>query len=152
MNRCRLQTGFTLVELVVALVILSVGVAGVLLLVNKTTRHSADPAIQEQAIAIAEAYLDEVLLKPFADPDGVDGESGRVNFDDVDDYDGWSDTGAKDQFGTAIAGLGAYRVDVTVTHAALGSIGAADALRVAVRVRHGNLVDLTLAGYRTSHW
>ena len=32
----------------------------------------------DEAVAIAEAYLEEVLLRPFDDPDGVDGELGRI--------------------------------------------------------------------------
>lgn len=53
------------------MVIISVGLAGILSVMNITTRASADPLAQKQALAIAEAYLEEVLAMPFTycDPD-----------------------------------------------------------------------------------
>jgi MSHA pilin protein MshD len=67
-RRCR---GISLVELVVFIVIISVGIAGILGVMNYMTRASADPLAQKQALAIAEAYLEEVLAMPFTycDPD-----------------------------------------------------------------------------------
>ena len=76
------------------------------------------PWCMSQAVAIAEAYLEEISLKSFADPDGVDGEAARPDFDDVDDYHGLVDNGARDQFGTALAPLAQYTVTVTVTPSA----------------------------------
>jgi MSHA pilin protein MshD len=63
--------GISLVELVVFIVIISVGIAGILGVMNYMTRASADPLAQKQALAIAEAYLEEVLAMPFTycDPD-----------------------------------------------------------------------------------
>lgn len=65
------QSGISLIELVIFMVVVSVGVAGILSVMNVTTRSSADPMIQKQAIAIAEAMLDEIMLHPFTycDPD-----------------------------------------------------------------------------------
>lgn len=53
------------------IVIVSIGVAGVVGALNMATRASADPMIQKQALAIAEALLEEVQLMPFTycDPD-----------------------------------------------------------------------------------
>lgn len=63
--------GATLVELIMFIVIVGVGIVGILGVMNLTTRASADPLIQKQALAIAEAYLEEVLAAPFTycDPD-----------------------------------------------------------------------------------
>lgn len=63
--------GATLIELIMFMVIIGVGLAGILGVMNLTTRASADPLIQKQALAIAEAYLEEVLAAPFTycDPD-----------------------------------------------------------------------------------
>jgi MSHA pilin protein MshD len=65
--------GFTLVELVVFIAIIGVGLAGILGVMNYTTRASASPLAQKQALAIAEAYLEEVLAMPFTycDPDDL---------------------------------------------------------------------------------
>jgi MSHA pilin protein MshD len=66
-----LQAGATLVELVVFIVVVSVAVAAVLLAMNAVTRGSPDPMMRKQALAIAEALLEEVELMPFTfcDPD-----------------------------------------------------------------------------------
>lgn len=144
------QRGVTLVELLVSIVIVSIAASGVLGVLSMTTAGSADPMIRHQAAAIAESYLEEILLKPFTDPDGVDGEAARADFDDLDDYDGLADAGARDQFGNAITGLGNYNVIVAVAaSAALPAVPAADTLRIDVVVTHGVDVSFSLSGYRT---
>lgn len=67
----RRERGLTLVELIVAMVIVAVGVGGVLLTYNVAVRGSVDPMITKQAMEIAEALLEEVQLAPFTrcDPD-----------------------------------------------------------------------------------
>jgi MSHA pilin protein MshD len=70
-HRPRAEHGVSLVELIVFIVIVSIGVAGVVGALSMATRASADPMIQKQALAIAEALLEEVQLQPFTycDPD-----------------------------------------------------------------------------------
>ena len=109
------QSGVTLIELIVSILIVAIAASAVLGVLSMTTGGSADPMFRHQAAAIAEAYLEEILLKSFADPDGIDGEVLRASFDDVDDYDGLADAGARDQFGNPIAGLAEYAVSVAVT-------------------------------------
>ena len=144
-GNCR---GVTLVELVIAMVVISIALGGVLLVMNYTTARSADPLLQRQAVAIAEAYLEEILLKPYADPDGVDGEGSRALYDDVDDYDGLADNGARDQSGAAIAGLGNYTVNVRVQPA---TVNGEAMLRAQVTVGVPGGGSLTLAGYRANY-
>src|SRR2546429_9538208 len=63
--------GVTLLELIVFIVIVSTAVVGILTALDVSNRLSADPMIQKQALAIAEALLEEVQLQPFTycDPD-----------------------------------------------------------------------------------
>ena len=168
MQSLRRQAGVTLVELVISIVIISVALVGVLLVMNQTTRHSADPLVQHQAVAAAQSYLEEILLKGFRDPSLAPdpdagkvcpgAEGGRALYDNVCDYAGIDDNGARDQSGTAIAGLDGYRVRVEVrcdaslhTLAGNADCEATDVLRVDVRVTHAGLagLDITLSGYRT---
>ena len=153
------QDGFGLVELVVSIVIISVGVAGVLLVFATTVERSADPQLTEQGYAVAEGYLAEILLHPVSDPAG--GETGgpepgetRDLYDDVQDYAGLLESPPRDQSGATIAGLPGYQVTVSVSPSgALGPPGAqvpaGDSLRVDVRVTYGTVLDLTLSGYRS---
>jgi MSHA pilin protein MshD len=148
MQRSR-QAGATLIELVVSIVIVGIAAGGVLLAFHQTVRHSADPMVLHQAVAIGETYMEEILLKPVNDPD-ADGEATRPQFDDVDDYNGLVNNGARDQDDQAILGLEAYTINVTVGTQALPGI--ANALRVDVQVTGPNEVDVTLSGYRTDYF
>ncbi|HUF74413.1 MAG TPA: prepilin-type N-terminal cleavage/methylation domain-containing protein [Gammaproteobacteria bacterium] len=146
----RKQGGMTLIEVVIAIVVIAIAVSAVLGVLARNVGASADAMIVSQGITIAEAYLEEISLKAFADPDGADGEIGRANFDDVDDYDGLVDAGAADQFGNPIPDLAGYTVSVAVNaSSALPGIGAADAYRIDVRVQFASAVDYMLSGYRT---
>lgn len=71
------QRGISLIELVMFIVIISVAVIGVLLVMNLTIAHSADPLVRKQSLAIAESLLEEVELMPFTycDPNDVNAAS-----------------------------------------------------------------------------
>jgi MSHA pilin protein MshD len=139
------QRGLTLIELVISMVIIGIAVVGILKVMEITTRHSADPMIQHQAVAIAEAYLEEILTKSYAAGPGT---GTRDQFDDVDDYRNLPDTVVRDQFGNAIAGLGDYAVTVAIADTALDGV---DVKRVDVTVSHSTLVNLTITGYRADY-
>lgn len=68
------QSGISLIELVMFIMIVSVGIVGILSVINVTAKSSADPQLRKQALAVAEALLEEVRLMPFTvcDPDGYD--------------------------------------------------------------------------------
>lgn len=68
------MAGISLIELIMFIVIVGAALAGVMSVLNLTTRHSADPQLRKQALAIAEAVLEEAMLMPFTDcdPDGYD--------------------------------------------------------------------------------
>jgi MSHA pilin protein MshD len=149
--------GFTLVELVISIVVIAVAVAGTLQALSAAAVSSADPMIRHQGLAIAEAYIEEIALQPFSDPDDASvcpaPEADRDRFDNVCDYQGLDESGAHDREGRPVPGLEAYRVRVSVdTSASLGSIsGSADVLRVDVRVSHPVGLDLSLSTYRTRY-
>lgn len=144
------ERGATLIELVVSIVIIAIAAGAVLGVLSRSVGRSADAMVLAQAVAIAEAYLEEIALKAFADPDGTDGEALRPDFDDVDDYHGLVDVGARDQFGAALAPLAAYTVTVTVAPStALTGVPGADAERIDVRVAHSGGAVVRLSGYKT---
>ncbi|MBS1228573.1 MAG: hypothetical protein H6R17_1850 [Proteobacteria bacterium] len=154
----RRVSGFTLVEMVMAIVIISVGLAGVLLALNTAVKASADPLIHKQMLAVAEEMMEEILLKPYAVSgtapinllktcDGASPPS-RVDFDDVRDYAGYQTTGICDIDGAAVAGLGAYSLSVTVV--STDWQGIAGTLLITVDVRHDGEM-LSLDGWRTGY-
>jgi len=147
MKGFRRQGGATLIEMVVSIVIISVSLTAVMMVIVQVGRSSADPMVRTQATAIAQAYMDEILVQALNDPEG--GESGgaeagetRATYDDVSDYHGLADTGgARDQMGVAIAGLEGYNVNVAVTASVIGGY---PAKRVLVNVGFDGDPDLSI--------
>ena len=70
--RQRPQRGFTLIELIIFIVVVAAGLAGILSVMNTVVKSSADPMIRKQTIAIAESLLEEILLKEYCDPDSLE--------------------------------------------------------------------------------
>lgn len=158
------QRGMSLIELIMFIVIVSVGIVGILLVMNVTVKSSADPMVRKQALAMAEAILGEVLAKDFANPTGGYTEAtpatcaNRSLYDDVDDYacfDGSTDSKkihGDDTLGaSSIAALSSYRATVTIdTAATLGAIPAGQTKKVTVSVTGGG-ESLQAWGYRTNY-
>ena len=120
-------SGFTLLEIIVTLIVVGIAATALMSVFSSTVRTSADPMIQQQAVSIAEAYMEEISLMAFEDPQG--GETGgaeagesRGTYDDVQDYDGLVNNGARDQNDTAIPALGAYTITVGVAGGVLNGI------------------------------
>lgn len=146
-NSQQQQFGATLIELIITIVIISTALIGILSVVNITTRHSADPVIQQQAIAIAESYLEEILLLPVADPDGSNSGESRATFDNIEDYNGLSDSGVTDQNGNGIASLANYTITVAVADEVVSAVSLK---KVTVNVARGN-ITISLSGYRANY-
>ncbi|HRE16600.1 MAG TPA: prepilin-type N-terminal cleavage/methylation domain-containing protein [Rhodocyclaceae bacterium] len=68
----RRQRGLTLIELLVFIVVVGFGLAGTLVVFQNTVRSSGDPLVRKQALAIAEALMDEVALHPYTYCDPTD--------------------------------------------------------------------------------
>lgn len=171
------QSGISLIELIMFIVIVSIALAGVTGVLNLNISHSADPMVRKQAMAIAESLLEEIELKPFTfcDPDDPNaataiapvigpggctilepngGENRNTNpmFDNVIDYNGFSMNPVADNSGAAIPG---YSARVTVAPAALcaGAICATngESLLISVTVDGPGGFSVTMEGYRTRY-
>jgi len=144
-----LQSGVTLVELILSMVIISIALTGVFTVMNLTVSHSADPVIQHQAVSIAESYLEEILLQSYVNPTGGYTGVDRSQFDDVDDYNGLSDTGVNDSLGNLVAILANYNVSVLVSTPVTLTDGIL-AKKITVTVT-GLSNTLKLIGYRVNY-
>lgn len=177
----RRARGFTLIELVSFIAIVSIAVAGVLMSYDAATRDSADAIVKKQALAIAESLLEEIQQMPFTycDPDdpaaptatstascataeAIGPEAGETRysattpFDNVNDYHGYNTAaempaGIKDINGTAISGLSLYNAAVTVSSTTMTGVPAGEALLVSVTVTGPANVTVKLDAYRTRH-
>lgn len=150
------QFGVTLIELVIFIVIISVGLVGILSVMNVTTRNSADPMVRKQAMAMAEAVLEEILSKDatatYVEADTVNC-SNRALYDGVGNYACFSGTpataainGVNTLGSTAIPALAGFVATVVVAPVTVSGVALQ---RVAVTVTGGNQ-SITLFGYRAS--
>ena len=150
------QRGISLIELIMFIVIISVAVAGILLVMNRVTGSSADTLIRKQALAAAESLLEEVQLQDFISASGVANAVTQANrsseYHIVGDYNGFATTGIFPVSGVAaIAGLGGYNANVAVANTALGSIAASSAVLITVTVTDPQNNAIQVSGYRTAY-
>jgi MSHA pilin protein MshD len=142
--------GFTLIEMVVAIVVIGVGLAGVMAAFTATTRNSVDPAIRKQLLVVADQFMEEIQLKPFAAqtntaPTGC----ARDTYNDVADYNGYASSGKVcDIEGNTLAGLNGFSVSVSVQSGTLS--GLAGSLRIVVTASKGT-ESMQLVGWRTDY-
>ena len=142
----RNHQGMTLIELIIAMVVIGICIVAGLSVMSALSVRSASSMTRTQAAAIAASYLDEIVGKRFV-PDGR--EASRAQYDDVLDYDGLDEMGARNASGAAIAGLNRYRVRVTVNNELWPNNVAAR--RIEVTVIDLTNVPVLLVGYRTDH-
>lgn len=141
------HSGFTLLEIIVTVVVIAIAASALMSVYSSTIQTSADPVLEHQAIAIAEAHMEEILLRDFA----VGAGNTRPTFDDVRDYNSLPDTVVRDQFGVAIAALNDYSISVSVVTDGLNGIAAIDSLRIDITVSHALIDDVLLSGYRVNY-
>ena len=143
----RRQRGMSLLEVVIFIVVLGIGIAGMAILYNQLTLASVDPLVRKQAVAIANSLMEEIQLRPFTycDPDDplvhtetsplgcsapanresttIGPEAGETRyadprFDNVNDYHGLNMlSGIQDIGNNTIAGLNGYSARIVVAEA-----------------------------------
>ncbi len=160
--------GFTLIEMIIAIVIISVGLAGVLAAFVHTVKGSADPLIHKQMLSIAEEMMEEVLLKPYTALPGLPaptlGTCARATFTAVSDYNGYDTSKVNCDATKALVTPGSfwdidgttpilpgYTVSVVVNVATLH--GVADAQKISLKVTHSADANgaISLVGWRTNY-
>ena len=172
----RRQRGMTLIELVMFIVIVAVGIAGILSVLNVTVLRSADPLVQKQAQALAEGLLEEIQTGYFAYCDGADeqlkyaktytdcdsgGDTYGPETDETRPYNTVKDYASAANTATALATVlpgeaavaapAGYAATVTIGPAALGNIAQAvdgDALLIRVVVTSGSTQAIA-EGFKT---
>ena len=166
-----------MIELVMFIVIVSVGVVGILLVFNVTVRASSNPLLQKQAQALAEGVLEEIQTAYFAYCEGSDPQIRYANsaasctggvgdaygnstgetrpYDTVKEYASAANTPTA--LSTVLPGESSvsapagYSATVTIGPAALGTITLAsgDALLIKVTVNGPGNTQAMAEGFKT---
>jgi MSHA pilin protein MshD len=143
------RRGFTLVEAIIAIVVLGLGLTGLLAAFRTVGRHSADPVIGKQMAALAQEMMEEISLKPYAAAsNSAPSGCARDTYNDVADYNGYASTGICTIDGVAISQLSSFGISVSVVSGSIAGVSAAK--RITITVSHGG-DTLTLVGWRTDY-
>jgi len=92
--------GITLLETMLAASILAIAAASATLPFAAGVQEVQQSARLEQAVLLAESLMEEVVTRPFEDPQSLTsralgpetGETDRTKFDNIDDYHGYSES------------------------------------------------------------
>lgn len=154
----RSQAGATLIELVLAIVIVSAAASTIVGLLTMMARQSADMMVQSQSASIANAYLNEILVRTLGNPANPDGQDATcTTAESIDDYPGCLPAGnlVRDRAGNLIASFADYRVVVTVTQPGFpnpfGVIPTNQTRLVRVSVTSPFGDTTTISGFKTRH-
>lgn len=161
-SRCH-HRGVTLVETVLSLLIIGGAYVALLNTVGSARTAYAASAQRQIGMVLAEDLMAEILAQTdYEEGNSIGTDSGESNgnrslFDDIDDYDGWSQTPPVDRDGNAIAGAQGYTREVDVVW--VGSMWASTTRawdegtkRITVTIKRGDKPVTTLIGYRTNDW
>ena len=153
----RQQSGFTLIELIVVVVVISLSLVTLIGVFNQAASNSVDPVVQIRALECAQSKLDEILARKFDEstPSGgvpacgsaetnapaCTGIAADGNLDDVGDYNGHIDNS-----------LDNCQISVTVVNAGteLGLSANNQARRITVTVNSTGGGGAVLSAYRAN--
>ncbi len=144
--------GFTIIELIIVIVVLGIALPPLLFTVSDTLEDNVKVRTIQTASVLGRSLLEEILSKrydentssPWSNPLGPNGGETRATYDDIDDFDGFTenpisgftgysssvtvyyvnpdtaglDTAQPDSSNT----LDYKRIDVTITHAIAGTL------------------------------
>ena len=154
---------FTLAEVLLAAVVLAIAVTAVTMPFASAARNEQADARGTLAVGLAQEMAEEILARPFGDPDGASqpgpesGEDTRDLFDNIDDYDGYSEPAGQiatpdgvQMAGPAAVGLSRH-VSVTYVYVSGQDTGESPTFaRVTVEVRFDGETIATVT--RLAYW
>jgi len=154
-RRHNASLGFTLPELLLFLVVVSVSLTTVIPIFDRTVKSSVPPADQLRALKLAQSQMDRILALKFDEntPTGgvpacgstggssCAGITADSDLDDVGDYNGFSDS----------SNHSPYTVAATVVNDGAGvGLSPTQARRVTVTVTRGGTSLITLSAYKVN--
>ncbi|MFV1982854.1 MAG: prepilin-type N-terminal cleavage/methylation domain-containing protein [Thiohalomonadales bacterium] len=176
MHANKAASGFTLIEIVIVIVFISIAMVGVLSAYTNAMRNSAAPMHQIRAIKLAQAYMEEILNKRFDEASGQGGlprcgssdtgslactsvgsfgaDSGETRslYDDVDDFHGINEQPPIDSLGNVRTDYDNYRTEISVSYAGneLSSLNNVDAKRINIIITTASGTSFNFSAYRVN--
>lgn len=162
--RPRDSRAFTLVEAVISTIIVAVMLVAALSAVGASRVIQYKVSLHNRGRLLAESLLAEIVQQAYEDPNDPvvfgpeTGEqtTNREDFDDVDDYDNWSESPLEDKDGNEIPQSDDWQWTVAVdwvdpldpTQVQASETGAK---RITVTTKRNNITHATFVAVRTAH-
>lgn len=162
------ESGFTFIELIIAILIISIAMISLLNAFGLSVGRSADPILRSKSLKLSQIYLDEALSKYYdhstpaggvpavSAPDcsalGPEAGETRIDYNDVDDLHGIDDSPPRKQTGL-LSGYDRFRVQVSVTCVGndVGALANEQIKKVLVTVTAPEGSQFTIASYKGNH-
>lgn len=151
----------SLAECLISVVLVGGLLATSLELVGRSVVAATKNADRARAALLAEALVAEIASMPYEDPDGAallgmepgETDSCRCGLDDVDDFDGYTESPPAARDGKPLPGFSGWTRKVTVSNAATGdpmqnSLLDTGLKRIEVTVWHGDVPVARLYGLK----
>lgn len=146
------QRGFTIIEMIIVIIVLGIALPPLLFTVGETLEDNVKVRTIQTATVLGRSLQEEILSKrydentasPWSNPLGPNGGETRATYDDVDDFDGFTEnpisgftgysssvtvsyvdpdtTGLDTLLSDSNNTLDYKRIDVTITHALAGTL------------------------------
>lgn len=160
----RRRRGLSLIEATISMVVVAVmlvaavhAIGGSAAVQSRVTKRTVAPYLADGLMAeiLAQSYQDSA--SPVFGPEVSGGESptSRATWDDVDDYNGWSESPPQDKDGTAASDMTGWARAVAVTWVNTSDLTQTSATetgakRITVTVRYNGVTAATRVAVRTS--
>ncbi len=164
-KQLRSAPAFTLIEVMMSVIVVGVMFVAVLNTVGSARVGEYKIVERNRGQLLAQDLMAEILQQAYDDPndpvvfgtESGEGTDNRTDFDDVDDYHGWSKSPLQRRDGTVIPDLDGWGRSVAVVWvnlADLSQTAASDqgAKRMTVSVSHNGLTVASMFAFRTSAW
>ncbi len=160
-------------ETIISIIIIAIAIVGILSVIYNVTQKGINPVIEMKATELGQAMLDEIILKRWDEDTPLGGghidvslanigtetgENSREDFDDVDDYNGYSDgtnsEPLKDEAGNVLTGFNGYSRSVTVEfskpNGAPSGIDVKNYKKITVKVTTPTGEEIDFVAYKTN--
>ena len=156
------RRGLSLVEAVVAMVIVGLTLVAALNTTGASRLAQRQMGDRARGKLLAQGLMPDILRQDYADPDGHavfgseadESSASRADFDDVDDYNGWSASPPQYKDGTKLPELTGWKRSVAVTYVSPDNLDTTVGLdlgvkRITVEVTYNGAAVASLTAVRT---
>lgn len=149
-----LRPGFAMIEAVMATVIMAIALAAALQTAAAAGVYQLQAAEQTRASGLANDMVSEIMYQPYQDVSATLSGPGRTAFNDIDDYNGWTESPLQNKDGSTIPNTTGWTRSVSVCFLTTsGTVSALDTgiKEIVVTVSQGSRPLVTRVFLRTNH-